>query len=64
MPRKKNAIEMYSTHNEKKSVVAERFITTLKNKIQKYMNSISENVYVDKSVDIVNKYNNAIAQFK
>ena len=55
---------MYSTHNEKKSVVGEKFITTLKNKIQKYMNSISENVYVDKSVDIVNKYNNAIAQFK
>ena len=31
--KKKNAIEMYSTHNEKKSVVAERFITTLKTKI-------------------------------
>ena len=55
---------MYSILNEKKSVVAERFITTLKNKIQKYMNSISENVYVDKLVDKVNKYNNAIAQFK
>ena len=55
---------MYSTHNEKKSVVAERFIKTLKTKIQKYMTSISENVYIDKLVDIVNKYNNAIAQFK
>ena len=37
-------IEMYSTHNEGKSVVAERFIRTLKNKIYKYMTSISKNV--------------------
>ena len=35
---------MYSTHNEKKSVVAERFIITLKNKIYKYMTSVSKNV--------------------
>ena len=39
---------MYSTHNEGKSVVAERFIRTLKNK----------NVYIDKLDDIVNEYNN------
>ena len=38
----KNDIEMYSTHNEGKSVVAERFIRTLKNKIYKYMTSISK----------------------
>ena len=31
----------------------------LKNKIYKYMTSISENVYIDKLDDIVNKYNNA-----
>ena len=37
---------MYSTHNEGKSGVAERFITTLKNKIYKYMNSISKYAYV------------------
>ena len=49
---------MYSTHNEGKSVVGERFIRTLKNKIYKYMNSISKNVYIDKLDDIVNKYNN------
>ena len=49
---------MYSTHNEGKSVVAERFIRTLKNKIYKYMTSISKNVYIDKLDDIVNKYNN------
>ena len=49
---------MYSTHNEGKSVVAERFIKTLKNKIYKYMISISENVYIGKLDDIVNEYNN------
>ena len=54
----KNAVEMYSTHNEGKSVVVERFMRTLKNKIYKYMASISKNVYNDKLHDIVNKYNN------
>ena len=49
---------MYSTHNKGKSVVAERFIRTIKNTICKYMTSISKNVYVDKLDDIVNKYNN------
>ena len=39
---------MYSAHNEEKSVVAERFIRTLKNKTYKYKTSISENVYIDK----------------
>ena len=50
---------MYSTHNEGKSVVAERFIRTLKSKIYKYMTSISKNVYIDTLDDIVDKYNNA-----
>ena len=54
-----NNIEMYSTHNEGKSVVAERFIRTIKSKIYKYMTSISKNVYIDKLDDIVNEYNNA-----
>ena len=49
---------MHSVHNEGKSVIAERFIRTLKNKICKYMNSVSRNVYIDKLDDIVNKYNN------
>ena len=49
---------MYSTYNEGKSVVAERFIRTLKNKIYKYLTSISKNVYIDELDDIVNKYNN------
>ena len=43
-----NDIEMYSTHNEGKSVIAERFIRTLENKIYKYMTSTSKNVYVNK----------------
>ena len=54
-----NNIEMYSIHNKGKSVVAERFIRTLKNKIYKYITSISKHVYIDKLHDIVNKYNNA-----
>ena len=45
-------------HNEGKSVVAEKFIKTLKTKIYKYMTSISKNVYVDQLDDIVNEYNN------
>ena len=53
-----NDLVMYSTHNEGKSVVAERFIRTLKNKIYKYMTSISKNLYVNKLDDIVNEYNN------
>ena len=49
---------MYSTHNEGKSVVAERFIRMLKSKIYKYMTSISKNVYIDKLDDIVDECNN------
>ena len=53
-----NDIVIYSTHNEGKSVVAERFIRPLKSKIYKYMTSISKNVYIDKLDDIVDEYNN------
>ena len=49
---------MYSTHNEGKSVVAERFIRTFKNRIDKYMTLTSKNVLIHKLDDIVNKYNN------
>ena len=49
---------MYSKHNERKFVVAERFIRTLKNKIYKYVTSVSKNVYIDKLDDIVHEYNN------
>ena len=55
-----NKIEMYSTYNEGKSFVAERFIRTLKNKIFKHMTAISKNVYFDVLDDIVNKYNNTV----
>ena len=49
---------MYSIHNKGKSVAAEIFIRTLKNKIYKYMTAISKTVYIDKLHDIVNEYNN------
>ena len=55
-----NNIEMYSTYNEGKFVVAERFIKTLKNKIFKYMTAISKNVYFDVLDDIVDKCNNTV----
>ena len=49
---------MYSTHNDRKSAVAEIFIITLKIKIYKYMTSISKSVYINKLNGIVNAYNN------
>ena len=47
---------MYSTYNEGKSVVVERFIRTLKNNI--YMTATGKNVYYDVLEDVVNEYNN------
>ena len=55
---RKSAIEMYSTHNERKSVAAERFIRSLKDKTYKCMTSIPKIVYIDKLDDIFKKYNN------
>ena len=55
---RKSDKEMYSAHNEGKSVVAERFIKTIKNKIYKHMTSISKNMYIDKLDDIINECNN------
>ena len=49
---------MYSTFNEGKSVVAERFIRTLKSKLYKHMTATGKNVYYDVLDNIVNKYNN------
>ena len=51
---------MYSTFNERKPVVAQRFIRTLKNKIFRHMTAVSKNVFFDVSDDIVNKYNNTV----
>ena len=51
---------MYSACNEGKSVVAERFVRTLKNKIFKHMTTTSKNVYFDVLDDIVYKYNNTV----
>ena len=53
-----NDIIMYSTYNEGKYIVAERFIRTLKNKLHKHMTATGKNVYYDVLDDIVNKYNN------
>ena len=55
---KDNEIEIYSIHNKRKPVVAERFIRTLETKIYKCMTSISKNVYIDELDDIVREYNN------
>ena len=57
---KDNDVEMYSIHNKGKSVIAERFIRTLKNKIFKHMAAILKNVYFDVLDDIVKKYNNTV----
>ena len=53
-----NDINMYSTYNEGKSVVAERFIRTLKNKLYKLMTATGKNVYYDVLDDVVDKFNN------
>ena len=55
-----NSIEMYSTYNKGKYVVAERFIRTLKSKIFKHMTIVLKNFYFDVLVDIVNKCNNTV----
>ena len=57
---KTNNIEMYSTHNEEKSVVAERFIKTLNIFFLKHMTAISKNIYFDVLDDIVDKCNNTV----
>ena len=49
---------MYSMYNGGKSVVAERFIRTLKNKLYKHMTATGKNVYYDVLDDVVNRYNN------
>ena len=53
-----NDIIMYSTYNEGKSLVAERFIRTLKNKLYKHMTATGKNVYYDVLDDVVDEYNN------
>ena len=60
-----NGIKMYSRNNEGKFVFAERFIRTIKNKVYKYMTSVSKNVYIHKLDDIViNTATHIIAQSK
>ena len=59
----KNGIEMYSMHNEGKSVAAEESSRTLKNKMYKYMTSISKNMYIDKLGNVI-KYRNTYKTIK
>ena len=59
-----NDLEINWTYNIGKYVVIERFIRALKNKIYKYMSSLSKNVYVNKLDDIVNWYNNTGSTMK
>ena len=49
---------MYSTYNEGKSIVVERFIRTLKNKLYKHMAATGKNVYYNVLDDAVSEYNN------
>ena len=53
-----NKMKNYSTSNERKSVLAERFIRTLKNELYKHMTAVSKNVYINKLDNIVNRYDN------
>ena len=57
---KNNNIKMYSTYNAQKSVVAERFIRPLQNKLFKHMATVSKSVYFDMLDDIINKCNNTV----
>ena len=57
-----NKIEMYSTYNEGKSVIAEKFIRALKNKIFHHMTAVSKNVYFDVLDNILNKFNNTVCR--
>ena len=59
-----NDKEVYSTHNEQKSVVTKTFFTSLKNKIYKYIISEPKKVYIDKLANIINKCNNTYTDIK
>ena len=61
---KSNPIIMYSTHNEGKSIVAERFIRTLKNKIYKHMTAISKNIMMFHMILLINTIIHIIEQLK
>ena len=55
-------IIMYSKHNEEKSIVAEKFIKTFKNKFQTHMTVATKNISIVKLDYIVNNYNKCISQ--
>ena len=49
---------MYSTHNESKSVIAERFINLLKCKIYKKMTANDSKSYLSYLNKLIDEYNN------
>ena len=53
-----NKVEMYSIHNDGKSIVAKRFIRTLTNKIYKHLTAVSRQMYINKLDNVATKYNN------
>ena len=55
----KDLIELYSTENEEKSSVVERWIRTMKEKMWKYFSANSTNVYIDVLSDLIREYNNS-----
>ena len=54
----KDSVELYSTENEEKSSVVERWIRTMKEKMWQYFSANSTNVYIDVLPDLVKEYNN------
>ena len=54
----KDLVELYSTENEEKSSVVERWIRTMKEKMWKYFSANSTNVYMNALPDLVREYNN------
>ena len=55
----KNDVLMYSTHNEAKSVIIERFVKTLKAKLYKKMTANDSKSYFNQLHKLVNQYNNS-----
>ena len=55
----KDLIELYSTENEEKSSVVERWIRTMKEKMWKYCSANSTKVYINALPDLVREYNNS-----
>ena len=58
--RKLHKIELYSTENEEKSSIAERWIRTMKEKMFKYFTDNNTYNYIDALPELVEDYNNTV----